>query len=413
MPAFRYQGRNRQGQKVQGEVEASSSAAAAALLQQRQITPVHIVASTVSAAIGEDILANLKQRWRHTPVGIDELIMFCRQMNALTRAGVPVIRALATLAGSSRSATLRQHLSDAVQTLQSGQSVTQSLGQHPDTFNALFVNMIRVGENTGRLDEIFIDLSRHLERERDTRKRLKQATRYPSFVLVALAIALTIINVFVIPAFAGVFAKLHASLPLPTRILIATSHFVIHDGWLVLLILVASAVLLHRHIQTPLGRYRWDRFKLKLPLVGDIFERVMLSRFTRSFAMMARAGVPIITSLQVIAKAVDNDYIGAAITGMAEQIQRGDSISRTATATGMFSPLVLQMLMVGEESGTLEEMLNEVADFYDEEVDYDLKSLTDRIEPLLLLGVGGIVLILALGVFLPLWNLSSVMLHHR
>ena len=138
----------------------------------------------------------------------------------------------------------------------------------------------------------------------------------------------------------------------------------------------------------------------------------MLSRFARSFAMMARAGVPIISSLQVIARAVDNDYIGAAISGMADQIQRGDSISRTATATGMFSPLVLQMLMVGEESGTLEEMLGEVADFYDEEVDYDLKSLTDRIEPLLLLAVGGIVLILALGVFLPLWNLSSAMLHH-
>ncbi len=410
MALYHYQGRNRQGQKVEGDVDASSTSAAAAMLQQREIIPLHITAG--KAARQSDLLASIRKNWRQKPVSIDELIMFCRQMNALTRAGVPVVRALATLSTSSRSETLRLHLSDAVQTLQSGQSITQSLGQHPDTFNALFINMVRVGENTGRLDEIFIDLSRHLERERDTRKRLKQATRYPSFVLIALAIALIIINVFVIPAFAGVFAKLHAQLPLPTRILIATSHFVIHDGWLLALLLIAAVVLLLRHIETPLGRYRWDRFKLRLPLVGSIFERVMLSRFARSFAMMARAGVPIISSLQVIARAVDNDYIGAAISGMADQIQRGDSISRTATATGMFSPLVLQMLMVGEESGTLEEMLGEVADFYDEEVDYDLKSLTDRIEPLLLLAVGGIVLILALGVFLPLWNLSSAMLHH-
>ncbi|NNM52266.1 MAG: type II secretion system F family protein [Pseudomonadales bacterium] len=408
MSKFRYEGRNAQGTRVQGNLEASHSGAAARLLSQRQIIPLRIT----EEASGSDILEQINTWLSRKPPSTEDLILFCRQMHALTKAGVPIVRALTTLAGSSRSTTLREHLSDSVRQLQSGQDLTQALGQHPESFSPLFVNMIRVGENTGRLEESFIELARHLDRERDTRKRIQQATRYPTFVIIALIIALGIINFFVIPAFASVFAKLHAQLPLPTRILVASSHFMIHDGWLVALVCVAGFILLRRHIQTPLGRYQWDRFKLRIPLVGSIFERIMLSRFARSFAMMMRSGIPVIQALQVISRAVDNDYIGAAIRGMADQIERGDTITRTATATGMFSPLVLQMLMVGEESGTLEDMLTEVSTFYDEEVDYDLKQLTDRIEPLLLLGVGAIVLVLALGVFLPLWNLSSVMLHH-
>ncbi len=408
MPTYRYEGRDVHGAKVHGSMEAPHPNAIARALTERKITPLLIRED----AQGSDLLTEINRRFNQHPPSTEDLILFCRQMYALTKAGVPIIRALSTLSTSSNSVSLRQHLKDAVQSLQSGQNLTQALGQHPKTFSPLFVNMVRVGENTGRLEEVFIELSRHLDRERETRKRIQQATRYPSFVVIALTIAIGIINFFVIPAFASVFAKMHAQLPLPTRILIASSNFMIHQGWILALLLIAAFILVRRYIATPIGHYQWDRFKLRIPLIGSIFERIMLSRFSRSLAMMLKSGVPVIQSLQVISKAVNNEYIGTAIRSMAEQIERGDSISRTATSTGMFSPLVLQMLLVGEESGTLEEMLNEVSNFYDEEVDYDLKQLTDRIEPLLLLAVGGIVLVLALGVFLPLWNLGNVMLHH-
>lgn len=408
MALFFYRGRDNTGKLIEGEIEAGSALLVAHDLQRRQIIPV-----SIEELILEDSLTTRFLHWlQHRSVTLDELIIFCRQMHSLTRAGVPVVRAVQTLSSSSRSATLRHDLESCVNLLQSGQDLTTAFNQHPETFSPLFVNMINVGENTGRLEEAFSELAAHMERERETRKRIQQATRYPTFVLAAIFIALMIINYFVIPAFAGVFAKLHAQLPLPTRILIGTSNFFIQYGWLLAILAVVAFILLMRFVETENGRYLWHRFKLRLPIVGGVFERIMLSRFSRSFAMMMRSGVPVIQALNVVSRAVDNEYIGRAIRGMAEQIERGDTISRTATATGMFSPLVLQMLMVGEESGTLEEMLKEVSDFYDEEVDYDLKRLTDAIEPLLIVGIGGIVLVLALGVFLPLWDLSTAFHHH-
>ncbi len=409
MPTYRYEGRDTRGGRVQGLLESSSAQAVALALRERQITPTRID----EQAQQQDWLYALNQWFNDSPPSTEELILFCRQMYSLTKSGVAIVRALTTLSTSSNSPSLRKHLGEAVQQLQSGQSLTQALAQHPKIFSPLFINMVRVGENTGRLEEVFTELARHLDRERDTRKRIQQATRYPTFVIISLLVALGIINFFVIPAFAGVFAKMHAALPLPTRILIASSNFMLHDSWLIALVTITSGILIRRYIHTPIGQLKWDRLKLRIPLVGSIFERIMLSRFARTFAMMMRSGVPVIQTLNTISRAVGNEYIGTAIRSMAEQIERGDTITRTATNTGMFTPLVLQMLLVGEESGTLEDMLTEVADFYDEEVDYDLKQLTDRIEPILLLGVGAIVLILALGVFLPLWNLGSVMLHHN
>lgn len=407
MALFDYRGRGPDGSVISGQLEGTSASAIASALMARNISPTQIK----EARTNESRLASLERWWRMRPVAIEEHIIFCRQMHSLTRAGVPLVRSIETLAASSRSEKLQADLRDVVTMLQSGQDLTTCLGQHPETFSQLFVNMVHVGENTGRLEEAFLELAGHMERERETRKRITQATRYPMFVLIAITIAILVINFLVIPKFAGVFAKLHTELPLPTRMLMASSSFMTHYAVPLALLAGGALFLWLRHIRTPEGKYTWDRFKLRLPIVGPIFERIMLSRFSRSFAMMMRSGVPIIQSLKIVARAVDNEYIGRAILGMSEHIERGDTITRTATATGMFSPLVLQMLMVGEESGTLEEMLSEVADFYDEEVEYDLKQLTDAIEPILIIGIGFIVLILALGVFLPLWELNGAM--HR
>src|SRR5690606_7052991 len=223
----------------------------------------------------------------------------------------------------------------------------------------------------------------------------------------------SIINIFVIPAFAQVFERARVALPLPTRILIATSDFFVNH-WVLLAAVLAGTVLAARyHVTTDAGRYQWGKYKVRLPLVGDIILRARRARLARAFAMSLSAGVPLVQALTVTARAVDNDYIGEHVLNMRNGIERGENLTRTAAATGMFTPLVLQMLTVGEETGQVDEMLDEVAGFYEREVDYDVKNLSSTIEPVLIVLMGGLVLILALGVFLPMWDLATVGLGRR
>ena len=275
-------------------------------------------------------------------------------------------------------------------------------------FTTLFISMVSVGENTGQLDQAFRQLAGYLELERETRKRIKQATRYPLFVLIAMSVALVVINLLVIPAFAKVFEQFHADLPWPTRVLIGTSQFFQDFWWLLLLLAGGSLYAFFKWIETDAGALKWDATKLRLPIVGGIFERIALARFTRTFAMMYKAGVPLLQTLSINSASVGNRHIGQAILGMREGVERGEALTRTASSSGLFTPLVLQMMAVGEETGALDDLFVEVADFYEQEVDYDLKQLASAIEPILIVAMGIMVLILALGVFLPMWELASV-----
>jgi MSHA biogenesis protein MshG len=229
------------------------------------------------------------------------------------------------------------------------------------------------------------------------------------FVVSAIMMAMTVINVMVIPNFASVFAKLGADLPFATQILIASSEFTINYWWLILLVTVGGGYSWLRYIKTPDGLLWWDTKKLRLPLFGSLFKRIALSRFSRSFAMMLSSGVPILKALSIVAESVGNKSIGVAIEDMSRGIERGERLTSTAAATGLFTPLVLQMMSVGEETGSVDTLLDDVADFYEEEIDYELKQLADSIEPILLVFLGILVLILALGVFLPIWDLSGAM----
>ena len=405
MSQFHFTGRDAQGGKVSGLRESTSANSLAGELLAERITPLTIEEQAASG--GGDILAVLKERLRSKKVDLDELIIFCRQMYSLSKAGVPIIRAIGGLAESNRNLYLREVLQDVRSNLEGGQGMAVALNAHPRVFNTLFVSMISVGENTGQLDQAFRQLSVYLELERETRKRIKQATRYPIFVLSAMAVGLVVINIFVIPAFSKVFEQFQAELPLPTRILIGTSQFFQDFWWLLALIFGGSLYAFFKWIETDAGALKWDQIKLRLPIVGAIFERIALARFTRTFAMMYRAGVPLLQTLSINSASVGNRYIGQAILAMREGIERGEALTRTASASGLFTPLVLQMMAVGEETGALDDLFVEVADFYEEEVDYDLKQLADAIEPILIVGMGIMVLVLALGVFLPMWELAS------
>ena len=330
-------------------------------------------------------------------------------MYALAKAGIPLLTALRGLSSSVRSKQLSEHLSQIADDLQSGLSLTACLQKHANIFDPISIAMVHVGENTGKLDEAFLQISRYLELERDTKKRIKQATRYPKMVVFGIMIAMGVINVFVIPAFAKQFEKMNTDLPVATKILMASSNFTINYWWLIIIMLVSSGLAIHQYIHTDKGLYQWDKYKLKIPLLGRIFERIALARFCRVFSSLYGSGIPILQSLSAVAQTVGNACIARAIRNMHEHIDRGEAFTQAAIHVNIFTPLVVQMIAVGEETGRVDEMLIQVAEFYEEEVDYDLKKLADSIEPILLLFMGAMVLVLALGIFLPMWELGSAM----
>jgi MSHA biogenesis protein MshG len=288
-------------------------------------------------------------------------------------------------------------------------NLSKALSQHKDVFDDMFINIISVGENSGKLEMAFKQMNAYLELEKDTRRRIGTATRYPMFVMVAIAIAVVVLNYFVIPVFADLFTKFNAELPWATRVLIGSSAF-FRDHWLLILVIVIVSIFSIRYyINTTEGRIFWDRLKLKVPIIGSILSRATLARFSRSFALMLNSGVPLINALELSSQSVGNAYVGGNIRSMRTGIQRGESLLRSAIQSKMFTPLVLQMIQVGEETGQVDEMLVEVAEFYEQEVDYDLKNLSSYIEPILITFIAGLVMILALGIFLPMWDMMSVM----
>jgi MSHA biogenesis protein MshG len=240
------------------------------------------------------------------------------------------------------------------------------------------------------------------------KEQVKSALRYPSFVVAAMAIAIVIVNMFVIPAFAKVFKGFGAELPLMTRILIGFSDFMLNWWPALLLALVASIFGFKAWTKTTRGRYTWDKFKLNIPIAGKIVRKATLARFAASFALASRSGVPIIQALTNVAETVNNAYISDKVERMRDGVERGESILRTSIAAGVFTPVVLQMIAVGEESGALDDMMKEISDMYQSEVEYELKTLAQQIEPILIVSLGIMVMILALGIFLPLWDLGKV-----
>jgi len=305
---------------------------------------------------------------------------------------------------------LRQGLLTEVQlktALDGGRYLSSSMARQPHVFTPFHVAMVYVGESTGRLEEIFLRLFHHLESQEFVRTHVRAALRYPTFVVMAMAGAMLVINLFVIPAFAKVYKGFGADLPWMTRLLIAVSDFSV-AWWPWMLAGTAGAVVgFLRYIRTSAGRLWWDRVRLSIPVAGKIVRKATIARFARSFSLAFRSGVPITQALSLTAQTVDNAHMARRIERMREGVERGESLLRTAVASKVFTPVALQMIVVGEESGSLDDMMEEVADLYQREVEYELKTLSAQIEPILIVGLGVLVLILALGVFLPIWDLGQ------
>ncbi len=407
MASFNYTWRNANGNQVKGSIEAANSDAAAEKIFKKGITPTAIVAIEAKANSAANI--DVFELLNNGRVSLEEMIVFCRQMYALMRSGVPILRAINGMVESANSASLKKALIDIGKQLEGGYTFSSALNHHPKIFDHLFVSLVHVGENTGQLDQAFLKLTSYLERELDTRKRIKAALRYPSMVVIALTAAMVILNIFVIPTFADMFTRLDADLPAATQFIIASSNLFINYWPYMLLGVFLAFVMIKQSLKTKQGRYQWDRRKVKIPIIGSIIERSILARFSHSFAIVIKAGVPMTTGLTLVAEAVDNSYMQDKITAMRQGIESGETLLRSALSSSLFTPLVLQMLAVGEETGRVDELLQEVGDYYEREVDYDLTTLTARIEPLLLVVVALMVLVLALGIFTPMWDMASAM----
>jgi len=407
VPLFAYKGRNARGELMQGVLEAADSGAVADQLFSTGVTPIEINVTTAVAKQGED---KLWERLTEKKVTAMDVQLFSRQMYTLLKSGVPIMRGLAGLQESAISKSFGRVIKDLRESLDSGRELSAAMRRHPDVFSAFYLSMVRVGEMTGRLEEVFLRLFDHMEFDRDMRERVKTALRYPTFVIIAMVIAMIVVNIFVIPAFAKVFESFHAELPLMTRILLATSGFM-QDYWGLLLAVALAAFFGFRAwIKTTKGRYEWDRIKLRIPIAGKIIHKATMARFARSFSLSARSGVPIVQALTVVSQTVDNAYLTSRVEQMRDGVERGESILRTAMTAAVFTPVVLQMIAVGEESGSLDDLMDEIAGMYEREVDYELKTLASQIEPILITFLGVMVLVLALGIFLPIWDLGKAAL---
>lgn len=404
MPVFTYTGRVRGGELSSGLMEGDSPDAVAARLLNSGITPIEV--APAKAENSGDIGQALRKLGIGKPTTSD-LVLFSRQMYTITKSGIPLLRGIRGLAASTHNAVLRESLEEILRDLEGGRDLAGSLARHPTIFPPLYVSIIRVGEETGTLEASFRRLSEYMQQDQDMQSRIKAALRYPAIVMCVIAAAIGVLTMFVIPKFEPLFKQLGDNIPWPTLAIMSVSTFVQEFWYLGLGTIAMALLLLRRYVSTEHGRYRWDTFKLRLPVIGKLVHEGSLARIARSLSISMTAGMPVIQTLKIIAQAAGNACMAERVVRMREAVERGDPVSRAAASAGMFPPLVLQMLAVGEETGDLSALLDEVAGFYEREVDYALKNLSAAIEPILILAVGGIVCVLALGVMLPMWEMIS------
>lgn len=402
---FSYRGYSAAGE-TSGTLEAPDRQSAAQTLSSRGIMPVSLTEEAVKEKSSGGLLSNI--HFMHH-VKIEDLVMFCRQMYSLTKAGIPLLRAIGGLSNTITNPVLRDELKQIGRDLAGGMPMAYSLRKRPDIFSPLFIALINVGENTGELEGSFKQIAEYLSLDMETRKRVKAAIRYPMIVIIFLALAMVVLNIWVIPVFANLFAKFDAELPIYTRILLAVSHFFRTYWYVLLLSVIGISWFWVKWSHSKSGRYTWGKWQMHLPIMGPIVTQSLLARFCRSFAVMISSGITLNQALALVAEAVDNDFLAEKIVKMKTGIEGGQSLAHVAADANIFSPLVMQMFAVGDETGQVDTLLLEAAGYYEGEVDYALKNLTAKIEPILLVCVAAMVLVLALGIFTPMWNMYSVM----
>jgi type II secretory pathway component PulF len=399
---YRYKARDKDGALHTGAMEARGKETVADQLSGQGFLPVLIEEQEQSLLSGIDLNALFNK------VTSQDLIVFSRQLATLVNAGIPFLSSLGTIEKQSENPRLKAAIADIRRSVEGGASFSDALARHPGIFSKMYVSMIRAGETAGILDDILVRLAMLAEHDANTRSRVKTATRYPMIVVIAVGAAFAFLVSFVIPKFAAIFGRFKTELPMPTRVLIGINYAIQHYWYLIILGILLAVWLVIWYVNTSMGRWQWDRVKLRLPVFGMLFQKVALSRFARVFAAMQKSGISMMLTLDIAGETVGNVVIARAVQTMSDSLRDGKGLTAPMESSGLFPPLVVQMVAVGEETGKLDTMLSKVSDYYDTDVEYTLRNLSTLIEPVLLLFVGGMVLFLALGIFLPMWDLMSL-----
>jgi MSHA biogenesis protein MshG len=394
MSTYIYRARDKYGKLVIGQIDAASLIAAEKNIENLKLIPLSV--EEKSSISMSELMPSFQS------VSKKDIIIFSRQLATLYQSGVPISKSLTSLIEFTRNKKLKIILQEVKDDIESGQTLAKSLGNHPKIFSEIYVNMVEVGESTGLLYDVLVRIALLMEKEMTIKSKVKSATFYPKLVISAIIIATAILIGFVIPKFAMLYSSFNVPLPLETRILVAISNFFVNYWYIVLAIFAALIISVKLYLNSVKGRLWWDEYKLKIPIFGSIFYKSMMGQFTRIFGLLFQSGIPVSRAFELIRNAVENKYFTKKIDELQEKIAKGNSITQSFIDSKIFSPIIIQMISVGEETGHIDEMLNKVADYFDEDLDHQLSILQASIEPILLTIIFGMVLFLALAIYLPI-----------
>lgn len=403
MPTFVFEARDATGQLKKDTIEAANLRAATQRLQEQRMTVIQIKAKAAGA--GSEGLAGLLARMQK--VNEQALVVFSRQFATMINAGLAMVRCLDILSEQTEDKKLKEVLIQVRRDVEGGSTLSNSLAKHPTVFSMLYISMVKAGEMGGVLDEVLERLAGFMEKDFALKKKVKSALTYPVVILMmAMGIVFFLVT-YILPTFVALFEGMSLQLPLPTQILIGVTKGARNPAVMipVILLLIFGGFMLGQYIKTPGGRKQYDMMKLNIPVFGLLNRKVSISRFCRTLGTLLSSGVPIMQALEIVGRASGNEIIAMTVTKVRESIREGESIASPLGASGMFPPMVTQMVAVGEETGNLDAMLSKIADFYDTEVEYMLASLTSMLEPIMIVGMGGIVGFIVISVFLPLYQL--------
>ena len=404
MANFKYKARDKTGTMIMGNMEAASMEAVGMELGRMGHFPVSIQAASAAGATALDI--NLPDWFNR--IKARELVLFSRQMATLFNAGIPILTILSVLGEQIENPRFRDIIANIRKSVSDGLTLSEAMAKHPDVFSELYVSLVQAGESGGIMDSILVRLADMLEAQEENRAKIKAAMRYPQIVMGAMFLAISFLMWKVVPVFVNIFQTIKIELPLPTQLLILGNEIVQTYWYYPLIVVVGGYFLFKRFISVRAGRFQWDLFKLKLPLLGPIFQRSAMSKFARVFGTLLKSGVPILEVIAISSRVVENEVISDMVRGLSDSVREGQGVTVALRKSEWVPAMVIQMVSAGEESGTLDDMLIKVADYYDQEVDRAIKTLSLLIEPILIVLIGVLVLFLALSIFMPMWDMSKM-----
>jgi len=400
MPKYYVKARDELGNLIENTFEVESEKELYKKLESLNYIPIKIQEIKKSGLLSLKIFPD--------KIKLTDQILFFRQMATLIDAGVPLIQSLQIVSKQLSNEKLAKAVQRVRERIEEGASFSEAMTEHPDIFTRMQINMITVAEEGGVLPEILDRIALILENEKDTKEKIKTATRYPKLVIGALGIAFIILMWFVVPQFQRIYGKFGKKLPLPTRMLFGFYIFVKNYWWLILLIILLLYLLFRKWVNTENGRWKFDKFKLKIYIFGPLFLKIYLERFARVLSLLIQSGIPIVQALEIVAGVTNNVVVENAITQVRNSILEGKSLAEPMAANKYFTDMVVQMVTIGENTGKLDMMLTKVADYYEKEIDYTIKNLSTLLEPILIAGLAVIVLFFALAIYLPMWNMMTL-----